>query len=76
MDTVIFTGRMPLELFKHDRPLEYERLVAEGRLQEVKAPAPTVVEYRVAYVFGFIALAIGVLMAVFIFWALLSGLVH
>jgi cytochrome b subunit of formate dehydrogenase len=76
MDTVIFTGRMPLELFKHERPLEYERLVAEGRLQQLMAPAPTVVEYRVAYIFGFIALAIGVLLAVFIFWALLSGVGH
>ena len=31
MDPVIFTGRMPLERFKDERPLEYERLVAAGQ---------------------------------------------
>jgi cytochrome b subunit of formate dehydrogenase len=76
MDTVIFTGRMPLEVFKHDRPLEYDRLVAEGRLQKWMAPPPTVNELRVAYLFGFAALAIGILMAVYIFWGLWSSLMH
>jgi hypothetical protein len=76
MDTVIFTGRMPMETFKAERPLEYERLMAEGRLQERLAPAPTAAELRLAYTFGFIALTIGVVLAGFIFWALLTGLVH
>jgi cytochrome b subunit of formate dehydrogenase len=76
MDTVIFTGRMPLETFKHERPLEYERLVAEGRLDEVLVPPPTPAELRRAYVFGFTALTIGVVLAVFIFWALLTGGLH
>ena len=76
MDTVIFTGRMPLEVFKAERPLEYERLVAEGRLEERMAPPPTALELRIAYIFGFTAVAIGVLMAVFIFWGLLSGGFH
>ena len=69
---VVFTGRMPLAAFKEERPLEYDRLVAEGKLEELLAPAPTVVEMRVAYVFGFTALAIGIVLAVFIFapcWA-------
>jgi cytochrome b subunit of formate dehydrogenase len=74
MDTVIFTGRMPLETFKHERPLEYERLVAEGRLEQFMAPAPTALEFRIAHVFGYLALAAGVALAIFIFWALLSGL--
>ena len=73
MDTVIFTGRMPLETFKHERPLEYQRLVAEGRLEQFMAPAPTALEMRIAHVFGYIALTAGVVLAVFIFWALLSG---
>ena len=74
LDHVVFTGRMPLEAFKEERPLEYERLVAEGKLEERMAPAPTVVEMRVAYVFGTTALVIGIVLAVFIFRALLSGL--
>ncbi len=74
LDAVVFTGRMPLVAFKEERPLEYERLVAEGTLEDRMAPMPTAVELRVAYVFGFTALAIGIVLAVFIFRALLGGL--
>ncbi len=56
MDTVVFTGRMPLEAFKEERPLEYERLVAQGKLEELMAPAPTAAERLRAYVFGFTTL--------------------
>jgi cytochrome b subunit of formate dehydrogenase len=76
MDTVVFTGRMPLATFKHERPLEYERLVKEGKFEERLAPAPTALELRLTYIFGFAAVAIGVLLAVFIFWALLTGGFH
>jgi len=76
MDPVIFTGRMPLDRFKDERPLEYERLVAQGKLEEYLMPAPTASELRRAYIFGFTAVAIGVLMAFFIFWGLLSGGFH
>jgi predicted CXXCH cytochrome family protein len=73
MDTVVFTGRMPLEEFKEHRPLEYERMVAEGKLEGLLTPAPSPVESRVAYIFGSIALIVGIVLAVFIFWALLGG---
>jgi cytochrome b subunit of formate dehydrogenase len=76
MDLVVFTGRMPLELFKHERPLEYDRLVAQGKLEERMGPAPTALELRVAYIFGTITLLIGIALAVFIFWALLRGGQH
>jgi hypothetical protein len=67
---------MPLERFKEERPLEYERLVAEGKLEGYLMPAPTTQELRRAYIFGFTALTIGVVLAVFIFWALLGSLLH
>lgn len=76
MDTVIFTGRMPLATFKHERPLEYQRLVDEGRLEQRMAPEPTALELRIAYIFGFAAVAVGVALAVGIFWGLLFGLTH
>ena len=76
MDTVIFTGRMPLETFKHERPLEYARLVEQGKLEERMAPPPSALELRIAHIFGFTAVALGVTLAVFIFRALLAGLVH
>jgi cytochrome b subunit of formate dehydrogenase len=76
MDTVVFTGRMPLETFKEERPLEYERLVAQGRLDEFMAPAPTSAERTRAYIFGFTTLTIGIVLAIFIFWGLLGGMFH
>lgn len=41
MSTTIFTGKIPLEEFKHDHRLEYERLVAIGELDRhlVKRPS-------------------------------------
>ena len=74
MDPVIFTGRLPLELFKEERPLEYQRAVAEKRLDAMLAPAPTRTELLRAYVFGFAAVAIGVALAIGIFVALLGNL--
>jgi hypothetical protein len=34
MDITVFTGRMPLEELKRDKPREYEALVAAGKLEE------------------------------------------
>lgn len=72
MDTVVFTGRMSLTRFKTERPLEYQRLVDEGKLEEYLAEPPTWQERRRAYLWGTIFLSIGVLLAVGIIWALLS----
>jgi len=74
MDTVVFTGRMSLERFQEERPLEYQRLVATNRLDSMLAPAPTRTELLRAYVFGFAAVAVGVALAVGIFVALLGSL--
>jgi hypothetical protein len=76
MDMVVFTGRMPLETFKEERPLEYARLVEQGKLEALMAPAPTAAERTRAYIFGFTTLSIGIVLIVFIFWALLSSLLH
>jgi hypothetical protein len=76
MDPVIFTGRMTLERFKEERPLEYERAVKEGRLESMLTVPPTGEEITRAYVFGFLAVAIGIGLAVGIFIAVSSGLLH
>ena len=51
-------------------------LMKEGKFEERLAPAPTALELRLTYIFGFTAVAIGVLLADFIFWALLTGGFH
>ena len=76
LDPVIFTGRMPLDRFKDERPMEYERLVAQGQLEDYLVPPPTAAELRRAYIFGFTAVTIGVILAIFIFWGLLTHGFH
>jgi hypothetical protein len=70
MDPVIFTGAMPLERFKEERPLEYQRLVDNGKLETLLVPAPEQSNLTAAYVFGTIAVVMGLLCAVGIFVAL------
>ena len=70
MDPVIFTGVMPLERFKEERPLEYKRMVETGQLEKFLVPAPEKSNLHAAYVFGFLAVAIGLACAVGIFVAL------
>jgi hypothetical protein len=67
---VIFTGSMPLEKFKEERPLEYARLVETKQLEKFLVPAPEQANLKVAYVFGFFAVAVGLACAVGIFAAL------
>ena len=61
MDTVMFTGRMPVAEFKRDKPAEYEALVAAGKLEEnlVEPYQPVVI--RTIRAFAWTALAIGTL---------------
>jgi thiosulfate reductase cytochrome b subunit len=72
MDLVVFLGKMPLERFKAERPLEYERAVESGKLEEMLVEAPNRRQIRDAYIFGSIYLVIGIMLAIFIVWALLT----
>jgi cytochrome b subunit of formate dehydrogenase len=71
MDTVVFTGRMPLEEFRRDKPAEYEALVQSGRLQEVLVePYPEIV-IRAIRVFAWTALITGFSIVIWIILAML-----
>ena len=71
MDTVVFTGRMPVAEFKRDKPAEYEALVAAGKLEEnlVEPYQPVVI--RAIRAFAWTALAIGTSMVLWIVYAML-----
>jgi cytochrome b subunit of formate dehydrogenase len=70
MDIVVFTGRMPLEEFRRDKPVEYEALVARGKLEtHLVEPYPPVV-VRTIRAFAWTALALGFLMIVWIIYAM------
>lgn len=74
MDTVIFTGVVPLEEFKEDRPREYRELKESGRLDEliVKREIPRSWE-STAKIFGFIFLATGLIIVGLIIYSMLFG---
>jgi len=71
LETNIFTGRYRLEALRHERPLEYERLMAEGRLDAMKREGPGFWTQLFAGAFGLASLMLGLLLTVLIFWAAL-----
>jgi cytochrome b subunit of formate dehydrogenase len=73
MDRGMFTGRVPLEELKYDKPREYEQLVARGELeQHLVEPLPDAVEHGFR-IFGFTALAIGLALIALIVYSMLFG---
>jgi len=74
MDPVIFTGRVPLEELKHDKPAEYAKYVEgatdEERARRVVGPIRPKLE-RIFRIFGFTALTIGLTLIGFIVYSML-----
>ncbi|MCF6170828.1 MAG: cytochrome b/b6 domain-containing protein [Bacteroidales bacterium] len=74
MDTVIFTGHVPLEEYKKDRPREYKELVKSGRLDKVvveKEMSPSWI--KTVRFFGFLFLSLGIIMVILIIYSLIAG---
>jgi hypothetical protein len=73
MDTVIFTGRVPFEEFKEERPREYQELLESGELENrLVDPLPPLV-IRGLKIFGWIALSIGIILIILIIYAEIFG---
>jgi cytochrome b subunit of formate dehydrogenase len=73
MDTVIFTGRIPVEELKIDRPREYEQVSESGELEKrLEEPLPTVV-VKGWKIFGATALTLGIMLIILIIWAQIFG---
>ncbi len=71
MDLVVFTGRMPIEELKNDKPAEYEALMKAGQLDEyLVEPYPPIV-IRAIRLFGWTALSIGFSIVIWIIYAML-----
>jgi cytochrome b subunit of formate dehydrogenase len=69
IDTVIFTGGIPLEEFKKDRPREYQEMVERGELEQNLMPAPVPLAAKLWRRLGFTALGIGIMLIVLIIYA-------
>lgn len=73
MDTVIFTGRVPLEELRLDRPREYKELIESKKLKKrLVEPLPPVL-VKVARVFGTVALITGLILILLIVYAVIFG---
>jgi cytochrome b subunit of formate dehydrogenase len=64
MDMVVFTGVESEEEFQHKRPEEYQKLVAEGKLQSRTGEKPPVWLLNFSKAVGFTAILIGLVLLV------------
>lgn len=71
VDEVMFSGQLSEEEFKHERAEEYDRLVKEGRLEELRVELPPWWYRYFAVTMGILAMLIGTIMTVLI---ILAGL--
>ena len=59
LDTTMFTGRVPLEHYRHEHRREYDRLVASGELDKYLVSAPTEPMSAGSKVLGTVLIIIG-----------------
>lgn len=69
IDVSILTGRVPLDRFKEERPLQYEELVREGRLQQAIVPAPSRLLTAISVLFGISVIITGVVLIALVIFA-------
>ena len=72
VDLVFYTGRLPEDEFIKDRPLEYERALAEGRFEELLAPEPR----RRRWISGYILSAVVVSLGLLLLWGMIAALLR
>ena len=58
-DTTMFTGRVPLEIYKHEHRREYDRLKASGELERYLVDAPTEPQSASASLLGAVLITFG-----------------
>ena len=72
MDPVIFTGSISEHEMLDERGAEYERLVAQGRLEAAETPPPTAGMRALAYAIGIPAVTLGVVTVILIVYSFAS----
>ena len=71
MDITVFTGRMPIEELKRDKPREYEKLVAAGTLESKMEEPYQPIVIRTIRAFAWAALSVGFSTVLWIIYAVL-----
>jgi cytochrome b subunit of formate dehydrogenase len=59
LELAMFTGTVPLEEYKRDHPLEYQRLLASGELEKHLVDAPSQPAIAASKILGFSLIVIG-----------------
>ena len=72
VDKVIFTGTVPEEELRHERPAEYERIAASGRLERLASAAPTSATLIWTRISTLVAVALGLVLVFLTILALLG----
>lgn len=72
LDILMFTGKMPLEEFKREHLIEYNRLVANGELKKFLADAPSQPMTLGSKILGFTLMGAGLALLVMV----LNGFFH
>ncbi len=76
MDTVIFSGRVSKTEMLHDRKRWYDRLVADGRLDQYRIRDEWLSWKNIARSFGYLFFGVGVILLVLIIYAMATRLAH
>lgn len=71
MDLVVFTGRMPVEELKRDKPAEYAAMVKSGELEKYLVEPYQPIVTRAIKIFGWAAVTIGFSVVIWIIFAML-----
>lgn len=76
MDTVIFSGRVSKNGMLHERKRWYDRLVAEGKLEEHRVKDGWEGWKDIARAFGYFFFGLGVILLILIIYAMATRLTH
>jgi len=71
-EPVIFTGRIPLEELKEEKPAEYERFVKNGELEKNMVRPLNTTDWALVRIVSYIALSIGVILLILILSSMFS----
>lgn len=73
MDTIIFTGSYKLEELWRFRTPEYDRIIKEGRLDNLKVKHPSITLKIISSMFGHASLWFGLLFTLVLLWTFFFG---
>jgi len=73
VEVVMFTGSVPLDEYKKDHALEYQRLVESGQLEKHLVEPPSALKLKLSKLLGFVLIAIGLTLLTLVGIGFFSG---